>query len=796
MRLIHLVIVVSLFIIQLGSPAALAQDAGETATWQGIWNGADLTVVVVARGHRIPENVRQTQPWWRWGNTTTDAYLFIFTADRYVDLVVDFSMEAGHPKATLYAPFVQAQRESIQIGQGSYTPPANLPPSVVLWPRQGDWLIDGKANFNLDGLEIDPTTDARRWQVRVGAEKPGVPRWVVRTLLDDPYPDRGYPRFYAAVHADETTPYELAPPFMPSWPYLSVKTKEPHYGKNQPVFFDPYGRTISTTWVGFHTAGMYQVNSLAYPPKTDFEAPFAFYRFDPDAGRYPNMVIRSDVWPKGDHSGPPISSVQRTALRMTWTGKQPDLWRYSLTVIGNYPMDEQVVIGNTAIQAVSYWNYPHWVASKPWKAVTFVEATQGETGSEGIYDYSVEDNYPVSFWVNGLQDQPPDNYQAPYLSYPHIDPRRLKDGFRGEYSMVYNRVPALYFSPIDNRAHLLYAQEGVWNLGSRRVLRMHNLSGGPYIDGWTRERVPQLPAGQSNEPPRALPGHVEEALYALDGYLIYSGPGGTELRQAAYQHSSFGLTPPTDKASWQRFQEQLAPYQPRDPNDLKSWLQYFPGKASAVAGAQISEVRAIPNGFRFVLDLQPGFQAQRSDLFHVDTLAPGRYVVMYDGTFTITPLTPPALSASLVSTALPERAPGAVRITLRNDGLQDLASATLELWAAPPQGQATLVTTQTVALLARIPITPTLTWTPPKAGRWTLTPKIRQPDGRLVTLTSGQIMVQPAPATTPEAVIMDSVSHSVLPSMLLVLILLAGIAAQVFWRQFQTLHGEELDDRA
>src|SRR5205823_4042042 len=65
MRLMRFVIVVYLLLMQLGAGRARAQDVGATATWTGLWNGVDLTVVVVARGHDIPENIKRTEPWWR-----------------------------------------------------------------------------------------------------------------------------------------------------------------------------------------------------------------------------------------------------------------------------------------------------------------------------------------------------------------------------------------------------------------------------------------------------------------------------------------------------------------------------------------------------------------------------------------------------------------------------------------------------------------------------------------------------------------------------------------------------------
>lgn len=802
MRLFGYALVIALLLAPLGAGIAHAQE-GETAVWQGVHNGMEVTVTVVARGHRIPERVRQSEPWWQWGNTTTDAYLFTFTIDRLVDLIVDFALVEGHPQAAVYVPWLSTQRLNIQIDNGSYTVPKDLPPSLTLWPRQGGWLVNGKANFDLEGRESDAPNHGPLWGLSVGADSAGLPQWATRTLLEDRNPGAGYTRFGAAVRADPEAPYALATPLMPSWPYLSMGSGEADQEQNRPIYYDLIGRIITEVWVGFHTAGMYQINSLAYPPRTDFEAPFAFYRFDPAAGRNPNLVIRSDIWPEGDRLGPPIPEVQRTAMRMTWTEDNAARWRYSLTVNGNHAMTEPMLIGDTVVRVVPYEKLPMWVAGQAWKAVTFVEATQGEPGSEGIYDYSVEDNYPVSFWVNGHTEERPESFRVPYLDLATIDPNRLKQGFRGEYSLVYDRVPQLYFSPVDNRVHLLYAQGGVWNLDDVRVLRMHNLSGGRQIDSWTREYVPEeppeKPAKQTPVPEgtvrkkRALPGKAEEALYSFGDYLLYSGPEGMELRRAAYQPAGFAIAPPTDKASWQSFKERLAPYaaQTRDPWDLRGWLNAFPGTGLAVAGGEVSGVRVVPDGFRFVLGLPPGFQPQGDDIVGVAGLTPGQYAVSYNGAFTIAPLTPPILSATLTGGALQQLEQNGVQVVLRNDGQEDLPEATLELWATASSGPATRVATRKVALLGREELPVTVQWAPRRAGEWTLTPRLLLPDDRTITLESASFTVLAASTPGLGTVLGVSARPGQLPLALWTLGLFAAVAAVAFRRAWRTSRQQE-----
>lgn len=375
----------SFFIIS----TAAAQGSVST-TWRGERNGVSVRVTVVARGHGIPAQVRKTQPWWRWGNTESDAYLFSFGEDDGVDLVLDFWSSVSRPGVTLATLYHLTGRARLAVAVApdswiGYALPDNVDPALTVQPLRGGWLVGGKANFDLETQDFERLgSNLLEFQGRVRSAAPGVPLWVQRRLSNDFDPSLGYSRFNATVRADPSVPYQLAAPLMPTWPYLSVTQTRFHWGPNRPLVFETSTGQLGQYWAGFHVAGSYRFNSLSLPPNTDFEAPFAFYRFDPAAGNYANLMIRSDVWPASSPFGPPISGVARTAIRMTWTAREAELWRYSLTVLGNHPMTGRVAIGETRVRAVPYKAFPNWVTQKPWKLVTFVEATEGEPGSEGI----------------------------------------------------------------------------------------------------------------------------------------------------------------------------------------------------------------------------------------------------------------------------------------------------------------------------------------------------------------------------------------------------------------------------
>jgi hypothetical protein len=740
-------LVVSLTSARVKPVVAQGNGASQTTIWNGVYNNESFRVGIIAQDSRSLHGDREGQAWWRWGNTETDMYLFIFGEGSDVDLILDFSVEAGRLMARLYIPSDQALRVKLPNEGGDMALPAQLKPRLIFWPRTGGWLVDGRANFDLEGQWLNREGHPE-WQFQVGDAEPGVPAWTTSIRLEDTRPGDGYPRFSAALRADPTVGYEMVPPLMPTFPFLSVGEKEPHYGPEMPLHFDPNSNELSAEWVGFHTAGMYQINSLSYPPFTDFESPFAFYRFDPTAGLQPNMVIRSDIWPASSPFGHPVPETQSTAMRLTWTDELLGNWRYSISVIGNHVMDEQIMIGDHAIRAVAYDKLHEWITSKPWKAATFVEATNGEDGSEGIYDFSVEDAATIAQWVNGLLEQPPLDLSQPYLQYPTIHPQRLKEGFRGEYSLHYNQAPQLYFSGVDNRVHLSHAEEGIWNLGGGSVLRTYNLDGDANIDAWVRERVSQ--AERDADIWVAEPGEAVESLYRRANQLIYAGENTIEIGLLEQQPVRFDLVPPTDKDSWQAFLDKIASLegQSRPPQDLSQWLDAWPSTRSRLWGAHLTAFRTTKNGYRFVLDLRPGFRVSGPDPLGVAGLDAGRYVVHYDGVFHVAPARPPMLTLDVQTAAgmgVGSDGPVPLRITVANHGSLDAQNLTLVGEARQISGSVQEVARRQVDAPAGPPQIVSLSWQLEPGAVNGLTFRLEDENGRLLAERSLQLMANDRP---------------------------------------------------
>jgi hypothetical protein len=784
-----LIILLPLVGLRSGIDGAFAQEM-EPATWHGKRNGTEFTVRVIPRGHVISDEDLQTKDWWEWGNTSTDAYLFSFFDAQAINLILDFSTSGSNIQAALYLLGENASR-SVEVFQNGYRLPHPMEPDLVVWPGEGQWLTAGEVNFNLEGYRFDER-QGFKWHFLVGADQPGRPNWSTDTLENDLHPDRGYTRFSASVLADKNVSYQLADPLMPTWPYLSAGYGKISYGSEatHPLYLNLDTLSFQDpAWVGFQTAGMYQFNSLSYPPYVDFESPFAWYRFDPSFGKFPNLVIRSNSWPPRSAFGPLPLGEQDTSIRMSWTGEKPGYWRYSITTVGNHLMDEKVMVGDTEVRSIPYQELPAWVLSHPWKAVTFVEATRGWFSSEGIYDYSVQNNDPISYWVNGLVDEPPDVFHSPFIAYPTAHPQRLPENLRGEYSLAYNRIPQLYFSPIDNRLHLLYSQGGVWNLGNGLVLRTQNLTGEAYIDGWVLERIPSEKNIDSLDQFRAINGEPEQELYAFPGHLLYAGSdsGSDEviIKRSDYQLASFELSPPTDELSWDAYRERLLPYdaEERDPNDLSAWLEIVPGESLSIAGAKISGVRMAEGKFRFQLTLEPGFFVQGPDLVELEHLEAGRYEVVYDGQFSIRVLTPPLLNIEILPENLSSQhdihMPSAILLRLANSGREDTKNLTLVVEAVYQKDQEKTeeLLHRQVDVLAGKPLETALSWQPHEVGGWELRSQLEDEAGHVLAAETKVVEVGASDEAGIKEILRASTENGWTLPAILVLVAFAFFAA-------------------
>lgn len=797
-----------LLLIALMPPASIRAATPPYATVA--IDGETVYISVLTRGHTISEQTRNTRPWWEWGNTTSDVYVFAINNINNPHMIIEFrKRDDGRPEALIYTSERGRQPVAYTFEDGLLTVQAHGGhPYLTIYPEQGSWLEEGRTNYNLNllfdghytffGDSTAPTDGVTDVQLRIGSRQPGIPEWEVMRLLHDAYPNRAYLRFGAAQRMASAPPFEIAPPFMPTFPYFDigngvidgksqqVDTTNPidWFSRNpQPIYLTLKGpELLMLPLVSGQIGGNYYVSSISPEPYLDFESPFAFYSFDPTT-RYAQLVVRAFTFPATSQIGPAarsVNNVDRTSFRYSWKTASTTHWTYSLQVAGTEPYAQEMELGDTYFVAPGPDELPTWIAHRQWPLVSFIEATQGYLGSEGIYYYTNQSDDALTY-LAGESDAAPNFFQSPYLPETTLLTRTselsLPPSFRGEYSLTYNRKPRLYFSPVDGRLHLLYAEGGVWNLGSGVVLRSHNLDGDAYIDGWTRERI--TPPAEPNEPLRATPGVIEEALYVVGDYLIYSGPSGGQIRMLTQGLASFEIDPPTDKASWLAFRERLTLYagQTRDPNNLRYWMEALSGTAVLVTDGPLTNLRTTAEGFQLTANLQPGYSIAPVALPGGD-LSPGSYVVSYDNAFSFTPAAEPTFILEIEMNGRAQiTRPATLRALTLNGGNVDASGLRLVAEAIHKESKSqALIGDLPLTALAGEPAVLPLEWLPDEPGQWTIRVDLLDSSGSLLASSQREFEVAGASASSLKTSLTTIVGHhSTLPVVILLVLFSSGL---------------------
>lgn len=802
---------------QVAAPAL--QVTQEDRNGDGRPDVAIITGSVITAQDRILvfDSGRNMAPGADWRTTTDftdDTWLFDSGANGSIELVIRFSRQGDATVAELFDDQDGDGAVAVEINGGAVrileTP---TPPLRVI--ADGDWYLpDGRLNWNVrlqtDGSAI-PHLGAfnlsAAWQRFMrfdgqpdaeiefkDADRDGVPEYGLWRLLA-PAPEYSSPTGKAFLWAN----VGAQPPAQPSdalfWPYLSLERPEARrYFEQLPrIVLDwQSARIVQVAFVGYPIEQGFHINSLVPFEKqavnyANFENMQAFYDLDGNRDGNPELHIRHRYFAADD----PFNFGYRMPTAMNeirWSWRQrsaADLsWDYKLGLAGRRPITTTLQFADFAVTAVPYAELPGWVMEQDWDYATFVAAEQpGFASSEGVYLWGA---------LEQVADGDPSALSRYLAGATQVDVaaafQTIPAGWRGSVAAQLEGRPTLYLSPVDRKLHLLHATSGVWNVDDQTLIRYANLNGDGYFDQFTATRVIS----------GALALSETRQLTVAPAHLIYAAAPEVIIRRAAVPASRFETPPPVDARHWLALRARLeAADPPFAPDDLKAMLHQFDGPEQTISGAVLRDYRPQgAGGFRFALSLAPDFRVQGAALLPLAGLSPGDYLVVYDGAFSIAPLAPPQPSVAISSAALTQHEPGAITLRLNNTGLADLPAATLELWAAPEHGAATLVTTRTIALLAQAPLTVTLAWAPPAPGQWTLTPRLRWADAEPADFAPARIGVQPAVAAGPLALVAASSSPAILLAALLGISGFVGLAALTFARQWSRATLEQNDDPA
>lgn len=737
-----------------------------------VLEGAFMTsfdrVLVFDGGDDMPTS----QDWRLATDFKNDAWVFDAGADGSAELVIQFVTFDGWVEARLFDDADGDGRVSYLVGSaGGVIMSEARDPSVIV-RAVPDWFRpDGSLNYQLmflqdGGLHLQEQFPELQQLLKrdgrpdfeytlVDENNDGVPDYTTFRLLAEVPRVLGVPRFGVQRNVGQGAPRPSTASIF--WPLLGRDPSDRlgNYFETMPTIAVDWsvGRIVAAGQTGYPIEHGYHINSLkaAIPgarATPNFENMMAFYDLSNDHDRYPELHIRHRYYEPEDIFGEQVSPALNE-IRYSWTERNPDglFWDYKLGLAGRYVIASTVNVGPYALGVVPFEDLPAWVVSRPWEIVTFVASeANAYASSEGIYEWApIEDKSADITRTGG--DATADLSRAGIESFirggsvrpPHEKFTGMRVGYRGEYSLDYRGQPRLYFSRVDRRLHLLGAERGLWQVSARSELRYRDLNGDGMIDQWVLNEFTEQ--GQLNE---------SRALHVTGSHLVLDTPEGVMIRRAATNASVFSTLPPTNPAEWASLRNLLEEHERLiDATNLQDMLNQFPGPTLMVHGATLRDFRQLDDdGFRFVLDLAPGWTQEGAAGFELPAAGAGTFVAAYDGRLSLEPLRPAHLviqSEALGDDGrgLEPNVNGLVRVSIRNEGLEDVRGAELITERRNDTGEYVELDRREVAAPAGKPTVLNVPWPGAAAGNWDVRFSVQQPEGTTLADLYQNVRVAP-----------------------------------------------------
>jgi hypothetical protein len=229
-------------------------------------------------------------------------------------------------------------------------------------------------------------------------------------------------------------------------------------------------------------------------------------------------------------------------------------------------------------------------------------------------------------------------------------------------------------------------------------------------------------------------------------------------------------------------------------------LEQFEGPELVLNKASMRDYRPLNGGgFRFVLELKPGFQGGNSAFFDLSGFRAGQYLVTYtNGNFVLEKLTPPSVQVELLVPNLTEFQQSNLRVNLRNEGLEDALPATVVVLANLPgtRWQNIVIATRTVTLQGGEQTNLNLYWSPPIAGNWQFTTRLEFSDKKIMSLAPVAVVVAGAKEAPSNSIINLTTNFYLLPLLISALVLAAGLGGLLVWQRGWRKKAERLGEDA
>ncbi|MDI6654921.1 MAG: hypothetical protein QME59_03440, partial [Candidatus Hydrothermarchaeota archaeon] len=325
-----------------------------------------------------------------------------------------------------------------------------------------------------------------------------------------------------------------------------------------------------------------------------WESPFAYYDLANNKDLAPELIIRmvdEDIYETEDEKKSGRRFYEN--IRYTWDQGNQGWYRIHLTGKNEYTSVVEYPFGRVKI--VPYEEAPYWIFNHSWYGQIFAAAESGKwSGGEGLYESWI---YPYPLIHK--------HFKNSSIVMPKYMPNRVGD--REEYTFNYYGVPKLYFSPIDNRLHLLKAEEGIWitktdrevkdewyDIPRRKVsisekIEYENIDNDDYIDRWTYYA--------NNTPTKYLSYN--------NNFLIYSDEEKTKLLKTDIKQSLFETLPPRNHEEWKELGNKLNEHKKDlDGKDFWSMFNQFSGDLITIENGLLSNFNLTKSGFMFILECE------------------------------------------------------------------------------------------------------------------------------------------------------------------------------------------------
>jgi len=720
-------------------------------------------------------DMRLSSDWQVATDFENDVWVFDVGSDGQANLIITFSTDGQQHIASLYDDRNGDGRVAYSVRNGLVVEESRF--WTVRVVAEGPWWDDsGDVNRNLTAWVDGPV---------------GSPDLTPDYILDQQFNDGLIDMEYEAreVSGTDVTMYGLSRMFArPTWsightkmsvnvvgsdlPKIAGYVFWPHLGPGRYHAQPPWemGPLLTVEWHSSQLARYRGLGDVAQviPPEAGwrvlssdllrkqqdnvlgFENPFAYYDLAEDNDGWPELVIRhtygvpgSGLWYQAGNRWDlwfdPQQALQ--VVRYTWNQDNDRYWDYKLGLIGQNVLHDIVPFPDFGLLCIPYAELPQTLTEEmPWDGVTFVQVeAEQEDSSEGVYVW--DDIFTLSrgfmFGIGDVLDAGLSDIEAP---------------FRGEYWTQRMTTPRLYFSPLDRKLHLFGAEAGVWNVDNVRRVRYRDLDGDGYLDQWTFTQRGEVDTAEGASEPS------EETITSLQlagGFLVYGDRQRVELARAEVAPALFEASPPRDHAEWLVLGEQLSRHGAEyAADDFWSMISAFEGPRTTIRGASLQDWRLLDEGFRFVLDLQPGFEILRDDLaLSLSDLDRGSYLVSHEQGFEVVPLTPSRITLPAGKIVCDPTTPRqmswtTIRADLHNEGLRDVQSLPVRLYAMEEGGTELLLAHHKVSVPAGGSYSLAQAWFPRAAGLWSIRVEVDTAEAvprgvQLGSLAHLEVQVQP-----------------------------------------------------